>query len=340
MYVSRTQSGRPTPVTGLVFVPPAPPPPGGYPVVSWAHGTNGMAPMCAPSLSPSSAAPLLSMLLAQGDEVVATDYEGEGTPGLLPYLVGDVAAYDAIDIVRAVQQLRAAHASRRYVVWGHSEGGQTALFALELGPRYAPQLRLEGVVATAPPSQLMLIYQALKNSPFRFYIMMVGVGFHVAYGHRAPLGEIATPLALRLIPELAKGCGAHIVSVVDRYPLSALISKDPASVPAWRALIEANDPESFSDPSPAPLLIIHGSADEEIPVVSSQLLAQHLCAIGQDLERWVYPGYHHTNVIPASAPDMLRWIADRFAGVHNPDPYVPHAVPGIETTVCAGKPRV
>src|SRR6186713_2154570 len=49
MYVSRDARGRSVPVTGLVFVPSAPPPPDGYPVVSWAHGTNGMADVCAPS---------------------------------------------------------------------------------------------------------------------------------------------------------------------------------------------------------------------------------------------------------------------------------------------------
>ena len=103
--------------------------PAGYPVVTWGHGTNGMADQCAPSLDPASDVPLTNDLLDQGWEVTASDYQGEGTPGLLPYLVGVSAARNTVDIVRAARHLAAAHASANYVVWGHSEGGQTAMFA-------------------------------------------------------------------------------------------------------------------------------------------------------------------------------------------------------------------
>ena len=71
--------------------------------------------------------------------VTASDYQGEGTPGLLPYIAGDSAARNTIDIVRAARNLPAAHASDNYVVWGHSEGGHTAMFTLtRSGPRTHP----------------------------------------------------------------------------------------------------------------------------------------------------------------------------------------------------------
>ena len=99
MYLSETELGRPVAVTGLVMVPESAPPPDGYPVVTWGHGTNGMAPQCAPSLQPASAVPLQNQLLDQGWEVTASDYQGEGTPGLMPYLAGVGAARNTIDIV-------------------------------------------------------------------------------------------------------------------------------------------------------------------------------------------------------------------------------------------------
>ena len=98
---------------------------------------------------------------------------------------------------------------------------------------------------------------------------------------------------------------------------------DPFKVPAWKKVLMANDPQNFTKPSAAPLLMIQGGSDEQIPVVSTQILAKHLCNIGQDLERWIYPGQSHAGVIGPSANDMIHWIADRFAGVANPDPYVP-----------------
>ena len=116
--------------------------------------------------------------------------------------------------------------------------------------------------------------------------------------------------------------------------LAQLIKADPFSVPAWRKVLLANDPQAFTTASPVPLLMIQGGSDEQIPVVSTQLLAAHLCGIGQNLERWVYPGQSHGGVILPSAPDMIHWISDRFAGGTNPDPYVPTGQPGIQSSRC------
>ncbi len=335
MYVSESESGHPVPVTGLIAVPNGTPPAGGFPVVTWGHGTNGMADVCAPSLSPVSAVPELNALLDQGWVVTASDYQGEGTPGLMPYLAGVSAARNTIDIVRAALQLPAAHASSRYVVWGHSEGGQTAMFALHIGAAYAPTLKLQGVVAGAPPSQFSLIYDFLKNSPYRYYLLMAAGGFNAAYGNvAAPLDEVLTPLGLHYIGDLSKGCTGYLSQQLSNVPTASLVKADPFTVPAWKKLLMANDPENFTTPSAAPLLIIQGGDDEQIPVVSTQILAKHLCNIGQDLERWIYPGQSHAGVIGPSADDMIHWIADRFVGGSNPDPYMPTGLPNIGTTVC------
>ncbi|HTZ09051.1 MAG TPA: lipase family protein [Acidimicrobiales bacterium] len=334
MYLSTSVSGTVVPVTGLVIVPHGPVPAGGFPVVSWGHGTDGMADSCAPSLDPATAVPLADDLLARGWEITASDYQGEGTPGLLPYLVGVSAARNTIDVVRAARHLAAAHAGDRYVVWGHSEGGQTAMFALSIGPGYAPGIRLEGVVAGAPPSQFFAIYQFLTSSPYRYYLFMAAAGFHAAYGAKAPLDQVLTPLGQRLLPIVDEGCSNFVAARTSRYTLAQLTRADPFTVPAWKPLLEANDPGAIAHASPVPLLIIQGGADEQIPVVSTQLLATHLCGLGQDLERWIYPGQSHAGVIGPSAPDMVRWIADRFAGGPDPDPYAPVGMPGIQTTTC------
>ncbi|MGH9097917.1 MAG: hypothetical protein ACRDWB_10890, partial [Acidimicrobiales bacterium] len=63
-------------------------------------------------------------------------------------------------------------------------------------------------------------------------------------------------------------------------------------------------------------------------------LEQHECGIGQEVQRWVYPGLNHAGVISVSVPDMVRWIADRFAGTPAPDPYQPTGAPGIDITNC------
>lgn len=149
MYTATNQAGTTAAVTGLVYVPQRRPPPGGFPLVSWAHPTNGMADPCTPSLDAGTAigTGFLNAMLDRGWEVAATDYQGEGTPpGIEPYLVGDVEAADALDVALAARHLPAAHAGRRLVVWGYSQGGQTALFAWELGGARVP------AAPTLPPA--------------------------------------------------------------------------------------------------------------------------------------------------------------------------------------------
>jgi pimeloyl-ACP methyl ester carboxylesterase len=336
MYVSESLQNKPVAVSGLIAIPNGTPPAAGFPVVSWAHGTDGMADKCAPSLDPGSGqnVGLANLLLDHGWVVTATDYQGEGTPGIHPYIAGINAARDTIDIVRAVRTLPAAHASNRYVVWGHSQGGHTAMFALTIGREYAKELKLEGVVAGAPPSQFFALYTYLKGSPFRHYLLMAAGGLHEAYGDQAPLDAILTPAGIKLTAVLDKGCSGYVADQVGGVNIDSIVKADPFTVPSWRKVLMANDPENIAQPSPVPLLMIQGGSDEQIPVVSTDLLAKHLCGIHQNLERWIYPGQSHAGVIGPSSGDMIHWIADRFAGGSNPDPYQPVGLAGIETTTC------
>ena len=338
MYLSTTALGAPVAVTGLIAVPSTPAPASGFPVVSWAHGTTGMAPQCAPSLDPSGVegtAALANVVIDRGWVFAATDYQGEGTPGPLPYLVGSTAAHDTIDIVRAARHLPAAQASSTYAVWGHSEGGHTALFALELGLIYAPELHLVGVVAGAPPSQFPLFSPALHDSPDRYYVLMIEGGINAAYGGtRAPLDRVLTPLGVSLVPDLVKGCEAYVMQAVDQYPFDQVFKANAESDPGWKVLADENDPASIAKAVPVPLLIPQGGNDTTIPPVTTQVLTQHLCQVGQDVARWIYPGFGHADVVPVYLGDVGRWLADRFAGAPAPDPMTPTGAKGVTVTTC------
>ncbi|MFI7705483.1 hypothetical protein [Nonomuraea sp. NPDC049480] len=89
-YTSTGLSGRPVAVAGAVFIPEGTAPRHGWPVVSWAHGTVGIADGCAQSVGGRSARDItyLSAWLRAGYAVVATEYKGLGTPGPHPYLHG------------------------------------------------------------------------------------------------------------------------------------------------------------------------------------------------------------------------------------------------------------
>ncbi len=342
MYKSTDIHGNDIAVTGLVATPNTPAPAGGYPIVSWAHGTTGIADQCAPSLDPGSGLPFANVLLDQGWMIVATDYEGLGTPGRHPYIVGNSEAHGVLDMVRAARNLPGSDASANYVVWGHSQGGHAAMFALHDADGYAPELHLKGVVAGAPPSQLNVVYDYLVASPYKYYLLMVAAAINAAYGNTAaPLSDVLNAQGQTLVNEVDNGCTGYLggvasgVNVQDLMVQQADGTYNPIANPTWGPLIDAQDPRNFTTPASEPLLIIHGGADEQIPTVSSQLLAQQLCPTGQDLERWMYPGQSHAGVIGVSLSSMVQWMGDRFAGVPTPDPNAPTGQSDIVDTICS-----
>jgi pimeloyl-ACP methyl ester carboxylesterase len=335
MYHSQSIQGKDIPVTGLIAVPSTPPPADGYPVISWAHGTTGIADTCAPSLQPDDYVGLANGLLDAGYAVVGTDYEGLGTPGRHPYIAGPSEARGTLDIVRAARNLPDVHASDRYLVWGHSQGGHAAMFALDMANSWAPDLDLVGVVAGAPPSQLSLVYQALKASPFKYYLLMAAAGFNAGFGDQeAPLDKVLTPAGLAAIPTVDEGCTDAISKATAGLDTDQLVKADPDTVPEWAKLLDENDPGKFPAPAKQPLLIIQGGNDEQIPVAATALMFDQLCQIHQVEQRWIYPGQSHAGVIGPSYADMLHWINARFAGDPAPDPTPPTGQPDVQTQTC------
>ncbi len=163
LYSSRSFPGnRPVAVSGTFSVPEGTPPAGGWPVISWAHGTTGIADQCAPSRLIGSAdyygsesTELIEGWLDQGYAVLKTDYEGLGTPGVHPYLIGISEARGVLDIVRAARTAN-SKLSREVVITGHSQGAHAALFAAQEAPKWAAEFNHLGTVPYAPPADFQL----------------------------------------------------------------------------------------------------------------------------------------------------------------------------------------
>ena len=340
MYHSQAVDGTDIAVTGLIATPGD----GAdtHDVVTWAHGTTGIADSCAPSLDPASSEMVMlsNALLDKGFVVTATDYEGLGTPDRHPYIAGISEGRGTLDIVKTAAAMPEVKASTNYIVWGHSQGGHAAMFAGHLAASWAPELHLKGVVAGAPPSQLLLINAALQKSPFKYYIGMAAAGLNAAYGDTlAPLDKVLTTDGMDWLDNVDDGCTGYLSSVSAGVDFSTLQKADPATVPEWNALLRENDPGAFTESFDAPLLIIHGGNDEQIPVVASKMMFDTLCGLGQTETRWVFPGQSHAGVIVPSAPSMLDWMSDRFSGMPDSGEIVPAAAQvegcGLATAVVA-----
>ena len=315
LYVSRSVAGDPVHVSGVVVAPRAPAPVGGYPIVSWAHGIVGLADRCAPSRQRpliGSSVPALH-LGKLGMVIAASDYEGLGTPGPHPTAVGASEGRSVLDIARAVRQMPQLDTRNQVVVFGHSEGGQAALFAGQLASAYAPELHLMGVIASAPAAELPMLTRAFPTSGLIGYLVMAAVAYRDTYPGLS-LDRVLTPWALSQLPAVRSECAAEVLQRFD-VPETQVFQSDAFSLPPWPALLARNTPGAVR--IPAPVLIVQGIDDPTIPPQSVRTLGRRLCDRGDVVEYREYPGVGHEPIARA-APDIFGWTQARLLGAPPP----------------------
>lgn len=322
-YVSRSDSGAVEEVTGVVVSPRGAAPAGGRPVLAWAHGTWGVEEKCAPSQGDFfGATPGLSAALARGYVVVATDYAGLGTPQPHPYLVGASAAHSVLDSVRAARLLPGAGAGASFAVWGESQGGHAALITGELARSYAPDLRLVGVAAAAPPTDLVANLTGGTDPSVRAFLTAFTA--HSWSRHfRISLSTIGRPATARLIGRLAQNCLAigkkpKLGTVIGIMALRRdLKGVDLGRIQPWARTARAN---SAGQRAPgAPLFIAQNSKDVIVSPGVTLAFARRLCTRGARVRYMTMatPGGHVTSGAD-SATLTLDWIGARFAGTRAP----------------------
>jgi pimeloyl-ACP methyl ester carboxylesterase len=309
-YVTTDVRGASITATGLVLTPKKKKK---NKTVVWGHGTTGLADKCAPSdhqevFWPEARA-ALAQLLKRGWTVTAPDYPGLGTPAAHPYLVGGSAGRSMIDSVRAARNLDSG-LSVQYVLDGHSQGGQGALFGGELAPSYDGPLVLRGVAAVAPASNVDLLAPEIPGTPAQGYLVMALYGLHAVEPGFNPQSVLAGPAKQRL-PVLQSGCLYKILDAYDSLTKTELLVGGalPQSVIDKLALYD-NPAQSASS---APILVVQGTADEAVPyTVTAQVLIPQLNAYDQPVQYVEIAGASHDGAVFDSVETVASWIAARF----------------------------
>jgi uncharacterized membrane protein HdeD (DUF308 family)/acetyl esterase/lipase len=323
LYTTTSDAGVPALASGVVAVPSAAT--GPVPLVAWAHGTNGVARACAPSLGsdavPAQEVTPLGSLVRNGWGVVATDYTGEGTAGPYPYLIGQGEGRSVLDSIRAAHQLPGLRLAPQTVVWGHSQGGHAALWAGQLAPTYAPELQIEGIAALSPASDPLALSVSVVDHPGGLGASLAISFVVTAYARTYPditLDATVVPSARTFVKEAAARCTTSpgtLVTILAGVALAQdpLLKVDPTSG-VFAQRLSGNTPLG---PWPAPVFIGQGSADEVVsPTVQAAYVAGR-CAAGRPLRFTSYPGGTHMGVLAAGSAlptDLESWTQDRFAG--------------------------
>lgn len=316
LYVSERPDGEPAVSGGMVFVPDAPAPQGGRPIVSWAHGTIGQGDACAPSRSKN---PLqdtdgwLQEMMQRGWLVVSTDYTGLGTPGPNLYLVGEAEARDVVHAVQAARQFPDSEASNRFVAWGHSQGGHSVLWTSHLSESIAPELELVAVAAAAPAAELAMIMGAQWDTAAGWAIGPEVIDSWPVVDPSLPLDGFLSPEGRSNAERLAQECiiPAALEGMVRSDFREDFFSVDPLSSPQWQQVADSQTPEAIID---RPILIGQSTADTVVLPWPNAALQEKWCSAGSDLTMMWLGKVSHQDTAMVMGPSAVSWIDQRFAG--------------------------
>lgn len=308
-----------TPATAVATVfAPSELPAGPRPVITWEHGTTGLVQRCMPSLAsiPSEGIPARAQLVKAGWVVVATDYSFTEKGGPHPYIIGEGEARAALDAVRAARQMRELSLDERTVVWGHSQGGHSALWTGMVAPRYAPDVKVLGVVGIAPAANIKDILETniAANKRLGPYIAR-------AYSRFYPdvkFDQAIRPEARAAAQEIAGLCGflppqdpARIKALTEGFAGPSL------NLPADKALAARLEQNTANQPIAMPELIVQGLADPVVQPAVTQRYVDERCKAGQSLEFWTFAGRDHGTIIRPGTPleqPLIDWTQARFDG--------------------------
>ncbi|MDC4984498.1 lipase family protein [Acinetobacter baumannii] len=339
-YKMLGQSGQEVQATSLVFTPNTQPPVGGWPIVVWAHGTTGVADVCAPSKAAlaDSTKDLISKLLAAGYVVVAPDYEGLGTPGIHPFLNVKSEAFSITDAVVATRNYlsqRNLLTSKKWVTVGHSQGGHAALGAAQYASR--AQLEYKGTVAVAPASNLGFILiageQSVANATLDkkismyaqldTYTALVTAGirntqptFDYPQVFTPQISSIAQQAETICSGPLGQAFGAGMTQYVTEHngTLDGYTRTQPnfMAVPLVKTFLD-KDSQPLQVKVTTPIIIYQGLADSTVPKVATDILISNATVVGTKINSYVTGNWDHGTAMSSNVDNIVGNVQSLLA---------------------------
>lgn len=346
LYKSTNAAGMPIAVSGTYLRTTVPWNGNGTrPLASLAPGTQGQGDQCAPSKSfengitlqpsPVSAAfgyEVISafFLLSAGFDVVVTDYEGLGTPGVHTYVDRESQAHTVLDAARAVQRLPGTRLGpdTPVVYTGYSQGGGAAAAAAEEAARYAPDLLSVGASAGSVPADLGQVLDHIDGSLGTGVIGYAINGF--AYSHpelRPEIDAKLNPAGRAMLDTVADQCLADTALQFGLHRSSEYTVNGESAAKLIRSIPEVQeliDQQKIGRVKPDfPVRLQSNQNDDAIAHAQNQQLGRDWCALGTQVEYHndplppLVPGLALNHAIPLLTyqEDVVRYLSERVNGV-------------------------
>ena len=321
LYTSRSLLGKRIAVSGSVTIPKGKAPAGGWPVISYGHGTTGIADKCAPSRNRANGPatsyisytdPELNSWLDAGYAVARTDYEGLGTPGIHPFLIGKSEGRGILDIVRAARGLN-RKIGKSFLIAGHSQGGHAALFAAGEAATWVPELKLFGTVAYAPASHMRL--QASLLPSLKAPSSLTALASLIVRGASAVTDTIDSKALLSypvyaLYPQTDVECLSRLAETdsLGGIAPSQLIREGADTTPLFDLL----DLQNPAVTTAAPIMLAQGTFDTTTYPFLTSSLYDELVANGDTVDYKTYEGVDHGGVLEAASTDAISFFESKI----------------------------
>lgn len=336
-YRTERLAGQPGVGTALVYLPGRP---RAWPVpaVVVAHGTIGLADVCAPSRKGGAFVDELALpLVGAGFAVIAPDYAGLGNGRGRTYQGWGIAedqAHSVLDAARALQHLVAPGALGRFALVGHSQGGGAVLAAQAALASDGADLDVASVVAFAPGWYDARIFGRILghgDAPLRgrfevlhaFAAMWFFAHSAVYDGTAAAADAFAAPLRAAVTRAMDQRCiltlGADLAraarSVGELYDpafvasVQACLGPGPCSGPGQRWLERVIADRPTLSPDGPPVVLIQGLLDGIVTPSATRCTLDRLQADHVPTHACTLAGTDHFSVLGRAAP-LLASILD------------------------------
>lgn len=307
LYHSKSAKGEDVAASGVVLIPNATPPAGGWPVIAWAHAFSGAARQCAPSLMRSlNYGPFLSMYVNLGYAVVATDYAGLGTD--FRNAAMDMRS-NAMDVIYSIPAARAAvpQLGARWVAMGESLGGMAVMSVAEQESEIRDANYL-GSIAVSGVADVKDVYEHPAGNSSGSSPALLAYAIKAVYP-QFEVGDMLTEKALPVYQRVEKAC-----SVTNT---ATAVSAGEMLKPNWEknSLVQQFFSRNALGQKPAkgPLLVISGGADSEVPIAATTQAVGRLCRAGDQVQFHRYEGAGAAGLLGNSVSEQISWIQARFA---------------------------
>ena len=322
LYATVDQHDQPAVSTGAVFLPPGPAPEGGFPVIAWAHGTVGLGDDCTPSALPRTPRDdeYLSHWLGEGYAVVASDYAGLGTPGLMSYLNSVTTAHGVVDSVIAAHDM-GLPLSPRWAIVGQSQGGGAAISSARWATDFSQGTGLDyrGVVATGTPANIdKLVYQT--GPDFKLPELGPIANAYTAYILAAlrearpdlDVDRVLTPAGRNAADRAETVCTLALSEELADLTPAAFFTAPLNSIPGMADALYAfmGTPSTGFD---RPIFLGVGLLDRDVPPESTLSFYHQLVANNQNVTLHVYPDEDHSGTVLASMADSTPFLREALA---------------------------